>query len=104
MRLAARAHGWLIVDEATGKARRVHDIRELRSAMLARTRFVLLSPLFPTHSHPNWRPLPRKRAAALARLGGRRLIALGGMDGMRFRRIERLGFIGWAGISAWLRT
>jgi thiamine-phosphate pyrophosphorylase len=40
------------------------------------------------------------RAAALARLAGRKLVALGGMDERRFRRVERLGFVGWAGISA----
>jgi thiamine-phosphate pyrophosphorylase len=40
------------------------------------------------------------RAAALARLAGRRLIALGGMDARKFARIENLGFRGWAGISA----
>jgi thiamine-phosphate pyrophosphorylase len=40
------------------------------------------------------------RAAALARLGGRSLLALGGMDARKFARIGRLGFRGWAGISA----
>jgi thiamine-phosphate pyrophosphorylase len=40
------------------------------------------------------------RAAALARLGGRNLLALGGMNARRFRRIERLGFYGWAAIDA----
>jgi hypothetical protein len=40
------------------------------------------------------------RAAALARLGKRRLLALGGMDARKFARIKGLGFQGWAGISA----
>jgi hypothetical protein len=40
------------------------------------------------------------RAAAFARLAQRRLIALGGMDAQRYAKIAPLGFIGWAGISA----
>jgi hypothetical protein len=40
------------------------------------------------------------RSAALARLAGRRAIALGGMNRERYAKIAPLGFIGWAGISA----
>jgi hypothetical protein len=40
------------------------------------------------------------RAAAFARLAKRRAIALGGMDAQRYARLAQLGFIGWAGISA----
>jgi thiamine monophosphate synthase len=40
------------------------------------------------------------RAAAMARLAHRSLFALGGMNGRRFARIRRLGFQGWAGVSA----
>ena len=89
----------VLVDEAKAFAR-VHDIRELRRALLHRTPTILLSPLYPTKSHPDWKPLPRMRAAALARLARRRLVALGGMNARRFRQIERLGFQGWAGIDA----
>ena len=91
-----------IVEEASGQIARVHDLRELRRALLARTPMILLSPIHPTASHPGWLPIPRMRAAALARLARRQLIALGGMDDTRFRRIAPLGFQGWAGISAWL--
>jgi thiamine monophosphate synthase len=41
------------------------------------------------------------RAASLARLGKRKLVALGGMTEERYRQVAHLGFIGWAGISAW---
>ena len=82
------------------EAARVHNIRELRRALLARTPLVLLSPIFPTRSHPGWKPIPPMRAAAIARLGGRRLLALGGLDARKFARITRLGFQAWAGISA----
>jgi len=93
-----------IVDEAGRHAARVHDTVELRKAMIARTPLILLSPMFPTRSHPEWEPMPRMRAAALARLARRRVIGLGGMDHRRFRSIRKLGFIGWAGIDAWIRT
>lgn len=82
------------------KAARVHNSRELRRAMLQRKPLVLLSPLYPTRSHPEWAPISRMRAAALARLGRRKLLALGGMDSRKFERIRSLGFQGWAGISA----
>jgi thiamine-phosphate pyrophosphorylase len=86
-------------------AARVHGSGEMREALLRRPRLILISPLFPTRSHPDWTPLPRMRAAALARLAGRNAIALGGMDRRRFKRVQQLGFAGWAGIDAWrLRT
>jgi thiamine-phosphate pyrophosphorylase len=72
----------------------------LRQALLRRTPLILLSPVYPTRSHPEWAALPRMRAASLARLAGRRLIALGGMDAKRYAGIKPLGFRGWAGISA----
>jgi thiamine-phosphate pyrophosphorylase len=78
----------------------VHNISELRQALSRGTGLILLSPLYATRSHPDWKPLPRMRAAALVRLAGRELVALGGMDEQRFRRIRRLGFSSWAGISA----
>jgi thiamine-phosphate pyrophosphorylase len=89
-----------VVEERRRGAARVHNAGELRRALLARTPLILLSPIFPTRSHPDWKPIPRMRAAALARLGRRKLVALGGMDARKFARIKRLGFQGWAGISA----
>jgi thiamine-phosphate pyrophosphorylase len=61
---------------------------------------ILLSPVYPTTSHPGWRPLPRMRAAALARLTGRHAVALGGMNEEHYAKVAPLGFIAWAGISA----
>jgi thiamine monophosphate synthase len=40
------------------------------------------------------------RAATLARLANRQAIALGGMNRQRYANVAALGFIGWAGISA----
>ena len=60
---------------------------------------VLLSPVFPTASHPGGAPLGLLRWAALARRAGRPVVALGGMDGRRSRRLPRLA-AGWAAIAA----
>ena len=100
LRRAARRDRLTVAEEDRGQAARVHDPVELRRALLRRTPLILLSPIHPTSSHPRWQPLPRMRAATLARLANRRLIALGGMDAQRFARIAPLGFQGWAGISA----
>ena len=97
----ARSRELGLAFEAHGAAARVHNVAELRSALLRRTPLILLSPIFPTRSHPDWEPLPRMRAATLARLAHRNLLALGGMNPRRYATIALLGFIGWAGISAW---
>jgi thiamine-phosphate pyrophosphorylase len=97
---ALRRRSLAVVTECTGGAARVHNARELQRALIARTPMIFLSPLYPTRSHPERKPLPRMRAAALARLGRRKLFALGGMDARKFARIKALGFQGWAGISA----
>lgn len=100
LRHLARLRHLMVMAGCPGTAVRVHNVRELRKALLSRAPVVLLSPLHPTPSHPQWKPLSRMRAASLARLGRRRLLALGGMDAKRYARIATLGFIGWAGISA----
>lgn len=100
LRWIARHHGHTLAVEARGRTVRVHNARELTRALIRRPRLVLLSPMFETSSHPGWRPLPRMRAAALARLCGRSAAALGGMNADRYARLARLGFTGWAGISA----
>ena len=101
LRIAARLRRLTIVIESPSCASRVHNVHELRRALLRRCPLILLSPIHPTTSHPDWQALPRMRAAALARLAGRQLLALGGMNPKRFRIIAPLGFAGWAGITAW---
>jgi thiamine-phosphate pyrophosphorylase len=96
----ARSRGLRVAFESTGEATRIHNLAELRNALLRGVPLVLLSPVFATRSHPDWRPIPRMRASALARLASRRLLALGGMNAKRYAKIAPLGFIGWAGISA----
>lgn len=99
LRRVARRQALVIADELAREAGRIHNLRELRRS--AGVPLLFVSPLFPTRSHPDWAPLPRMRAAALARLAKVQVIALGGMDEPRFERIRRLGFKGWAGIDAW---
>jgi thiamine-phosphate pyrophosphorylase len=99
-RIAARRE-LVIVDEATGEAARVHDAAQIRQAALGRAELAFLSPVYPTVSHPEWKPLSRMRAAALIRLANVPIIALGGMNAKRFASVAQLGFYGWAGIDAW---
>lgn len=99
-RRIARGRRLLVATEESGGAARVHNSKELRQALLRRTPLLFLSPVHRTSTHPDWNAIPRMRAASLARLGGRQLIALGGMDSKRYSKVARLGFIGWAGISA----
>lgn len=89
----------LALEEPRGAAR-VHNLRELTRARLQRAPLIFISPVYPTTSHPEWEPLPRMRAATLARLADRRAIALGGMNTRRHAKVAALGLVGWAGISA----
>jgi thiamine-phosphate pyrophosphorylase len=100
LRRTARARGLTVAIELPRTMARVHNQSELTRALLRRARLILISPIHKTRSHPDWKPLPRMRAATLARLTGRRAVALGGMTEQRYARIAPLGFIGWAGISA----
>jgi hypothetical protein len=100
LRHLAKLRDLTITTDGPQKAARVHNMRELRRALLRRAPLILLSPLYRTESHPDWQPLPRMRAAAYARLATRRAVALGGMNARHYAKIAPLGFIGWAGISA----
>ncbi len=73
----------------------VHSLRELRRAHRADA--VLLSPVFPTRSHPGGKVLGPVRWCSIAALSPVPVIALGGMTAPRARRI---GAEHWAGIDA----
>jgi len=62
---------------------------------------VLVSPVFPTASHPGAPALGPLRWAALARAAGRPAVALGGMSARGVRRLPRGLAAGWAAIGAW---
>ena len=77
-----------------------HNLRELRAAEASGADLVFLSPVFPTRSHPGARTLGPVRFGLLARQTWLPVIALGGMNARRFRRVKALGACGWAGIDA----
>ena len=79
----------------------VHDYAEIRAAERNGAAFVFLSPVYATSSHPGARALGLARFAWLARRSRLPVIALGGMNAARGRRLASFGAYGWAGIDAW---
>ena len=77
----------------------VHDLAEIRAAERDGADFLFLSPVFATRSHPGARPLGPARFNLLARRTKLPVIALGGMNAIRARRLREA--YGWAGIDAW---
>lgn len=104
IRKLARVRGLVVMDDGHTNIARVHSARELRTALLRSPELIFLSPIHSTRTHPEWPPLPRMQAAAIARLSPRAIHALGGMTGKRFARVTRLGFAGFGAVDAWLRT
>lgn len=78
----------------------VHDVREARWARRVKADAVFVSPVFATRSHPGTVALGARRARAIGRVSGTAVIALGGMNEVRFRCV--CGFHGYAAIDAWL--
>jgi thiamine-phosphate pyrophosphorylase len=76
-----------------------HSLREISAAARAGADIVFLSPVFPTRSHPGARTLGTRRFAALAHQTKLPVVALGGMDAGKARRLS--GAYGWAAIDAW---
>ena len=76
-----------------------HDLRELKTAERDGAALIFLSPVFATRSHPGARPLGRARFGLIAGQARVPIIALGGMDARRARRLPHI--YGWAGIDAW---
>lgn len=79
----------------------VHDRAEIVAAERAGAALLLLSPAFPTRSHPGARALGPVRFGLLTRTARAPVIALGGMTPDRARRLAALGARGWAAIDAW---
>lgn len=79
-----------------------HNAREIRQAERAGAEIVFLSPVFTTRSHPGKRTLGPIRFGLLARGSKAGIVALGGVDAHRARRLYPLGAAGWAAIDAWL--
>jgi thiamine-phosphate pyrophosphorylase len=79
----------------------VHDQAQIRAAERNGADLLFLSPVFATNSHLEVRPLGLARFAWLARRTPLPVIALGGMNAVRGRRLASFGAYGWAGIDAW---
>ena len=75
-----------------------HDLAEIRAAERDGADLVFVSPVFATRSHPERRPLGPARFNFLARRTQLPVIALGGMNAVRARRLREA--YGWAGIDA----
>jgi thiamine-phosphate pyrophosphorylase len=78
-----------------------HDLREVRTAERQGAHLVFLSPVFPTRSHPGGTTLGPLRFGRIARQARIPVVALGGIDPGRARRLIGLHAYGWAGIDAW---
>ncbi len=81
----------------------VHDARDALRARRIGAGAVLVSPLFPTRSHPGARTLGLAGFARLAARAAVPAVALGGLDAARFVAARRHGAAGWAAIGAWNR-
>lgn len=81
-----------------------HNWHEINVANRIGADLIFLSPVFPTRSHPGAHSLGPLRFAALARLARCPVVALGGMNAARFRRLKPLGAYGWAAIDALVRV
>ncbi|WP_082464024.1 thiamine phosphate synthase [Sphingomonas sp. Leaf17] len=76
-----------------------HRRAEALAGVRAGADALFVSPVFATRSHPGAAALRLGQAVRIGRGLGRPVIALGGMTAMRFRRIRRYGFDGWAAID-----
>lgn len=79
-----------------------HSRKEAVAGKRAGADALFVSPLYPTRSHPVAGTLGPVRAAAIGQALDIPVIALGGMNAARFRKLRGLGFHGWAAIDAWL--
>jgi len=83
----------------------VHNRRELKEARWAGADAVLISPLFPTQSHPDAPSLGLMAFNRLARQAdGVAVIALGGMSRQKAAMLRLKNIYGWAAIDAFRTT
>ena len=81
-----------------------HDRRELLQGFRLGADLLFLSPAFPTRSHPGAPALGPVRFGLAARAAPGPVMALGGMNKARARRLAALGAAGFAGIDCWVAT
>ena len=78
-----------------------HNRREAIAGVSVGAHVLFVSPVFATRSHPGAVPLGPAKAARIGQGLGAQVIALGGTNARRWRRIRHWGFDGWAAIDAW---
>jgi len=78
----------------------VHDLAEIRRAERGGAALLLLSPLFPTRSHPGSATLGLARFRKLIRATRLPVVALGGVQMRHEALLRKIGAYGWAGIDA----
>ncbi|WP_420606682.1 thiamine phosphate synthase [Novosphingopyxis sp.] len=88
--------------EAFPRSAPVHGRRELRDAVRSGADWLLVSPVFPTRTHPGRKPLG---AAGFRQLAGQaalfgNVVALGGMRRARYAMMRALPVTGWAAIDS----
>jgi thiamine-phosphate pyrophosphorylase len=76
-----------------------HDLRDIGAAVRAGADAVLLSPVFPTRSHPGAPVLGALRFNCLARLSPVPVLALGGMTRRRMAQLRTHGFAAIDGLT-----
>jgi len=76
-----------------------HNLKEIRAGERSHADFILLSPLFPTRSHPSVKALGCLGFAKLVRATALPVIALGGVRREDQRQLLNLGAYGWAAID-----
>ena len=95
-------HRLEVAGESYGPGRSLataHDLREIGRANRDGAEAVLLSPIYPTSSHPDAKPLGRARFLLLAKHSVAPVIALGGMTARRFRGLPAHGWAAIDGLS-----
>ena len=80
-----------------------HSRKEALAGKRAGADALFVSPLYATRSHEGVAGIGPAKAMRITRRLGLPVIALGGMDEIRWRQIRRFGFHGWAAIDAWMR-
>jgi thiamine-phosphate pyrophosphorylase len=81
-----------------------HSVPALRRARILGADAAVLSPVFPTASHPSARTLGPLRFAALVRTAGLPVYALGGVTAANARRLQQSGAVGFAAIAGLAAT
>ncbi|MDF1734429.1 MAG: thiamine phosphate synthase [Minwuia sp.] len=89
---------WRRADPGRLMSAACHSLAALRRAERAGANMVLLSPVFPTASHPGGRVLGLYRAAALAAATALPVLAMGGMERSNANRLPP-AFSGFAAIG-----